>query len=703
MQHLSPKLIKSAKRAIAISIASSLLLSCASFKGPAYQLAQKDKETFTKPLRDAKQLTDENGEALIQPVDDATPQGELSIIRPPELQLKQASEEADNEIIESLSTESVRQQSFDNISIPAFINEAFGNQLGLDFVIQPSISQAPDLISMRINSQMSQKDFYALTTKTLNQYGVTTYIQDDVLVFDYSSNAADNEVPLIASGRALPEVPSGSRPVFQIYPLTSVSTPEVRGLLSQIFAKNSLDIIEDISRNALILKGSRKKVKEAVEAITILDRPAMAGMESAIIRPVINSVEELSASLFQILETEGYKIKNGSSNSPIRLLPLSTTGQLIVFAKSKEVLDYIIDWAKTLESQRQSEVQKGLFSYQVQSTQATHIVDLLRQLGVAQGGVGAAATNNESGNAPNVSSNVGSSNAQGRYAVDEQLNTILFSGSGKDWLQALNMIKRLDKPAPSVMIEVILAEVTLDEEDQSAIEWLAKGAVDSFDVVGKTLGGLGYTGAGLDLTFSNAGDTRLALNFLYRNTRSTIRSRPRVMVKSGQEASIDVGDRVPIITSNVQSTVTNNASIVQQVSYVDTGVLLDIKPTVHATGFVDIEISQELSEATIDENPTINSPTISTRSINTTLTLRDGGSVLIGGLIRSSDSEAETGVPVLGKLPGIGKLFRGDSGTQRRTELMVMIIPYILNGPDEAESLRDELQKDRMQIIYPND
>jgi len=701
MQHLSPKLIKSAKRVMIISLASSLLISCASFKGPAYQLAQKDKDTFTKPLRGAKQLTDENGEALVQPSDDATSQGELSIIRPPELQLKQASEEADNEIIDSLSTGNVRPQSFDNISIPAFINEAFGNQLGLDFVIQPSISQAPDLISMRISSLMSQKDFYALTTKTLNQYGVTTYLQNGVLVFDYSSNAADAQVPLIASGRALPEVPSGSRPVFQIYPLTSVSTPEVRGLLSQIFAKNSLEVIEDINRNALILKGNRKKVKEAVEAINILDRPAMAGMESAIIRPVINSVDELSESLFQILETEGYKIKKGSSNSPIRLLPLSTTGQLIVFTKSKEVLDYIIDWAKTLESQRQSEVQKGLFSYQVQSTQAVHIVELLRQLGVAQGGVGGA-TNNESGNASSVST-VGSSNAQGRYAVDEQLNTILFSGSGKDWLQALNMIKRLDKPAPSVMIEVILAEVTLDEEDQSAIEWLAKGAVDSFDVVGKTLGGLGYTGAGLDLTFSNAGDTRLALNFLYRNTRSTIRSRPRIMVKSGQEASIDVGDRVPIITSNVQSTVTNNASIVQQVSYVDTGVLLDIKPTVHATGFVDIEISQELSEATIDENPTINSPTISSRSINTTLTLRDGGSVLIGGLIRSSDSDAETGIPVLGKLPGIGKLFRGDSGTQRRTELMVMIIPYILNGPDEAESLQDEFQKGRMRIIYPND
>ena len=75
--------------------------------------------------------------------------------------------------------------------------------------------------------------------------------------------------------------------------------------------------------------------------------------------------------------------------------------------------------------------------------------------------------------------------------------------------------------------------------------------------------------------------------------------------------------------------------------------------------------------------------------------------MLIGGLIRSSDSEQETGVPVLGKMPLLGRLFRGDSGTHRRTELMVMIIPYILNGPDEAESLRDELQQGRMRVIYP--
>ena len=287
----------------------------------------------------------------------------------------------------------------------------------------------------------------------------------------------------------------------------------------------------------------------------------------------------------------------------------------------------------------------------------------------------------------------------GRYAVDEQLNTILFSGSGKDWVTALKMIKRLDKPAPSVMIEVILAEVSLEEKEESAIEWFVDRAIGAYDAVASTDGALGVTGGGLSLNFSRGDQTRAALNFLYENSRSKIRSRPRVMVKSGQEASIDVGDRVPTITSNVQSTNSSNAQIVQQVTYQDTGVLLDIKPTVHATGFVDIEISQELSEALSTSSSSINSPTIRTRNLTTTLTLRDGGSVLIGGLIRSNDGDGEVGVPVLGKLPGIGRLFRGENMEQTRTELMVMIIPYILNSPEEAESLVDELQIERMRVI----
>ena len=109
------------------------------------------------------------------------------------------------------------------------------------------------------------------------------------------------------------------------------------------------------------------------------------------------------------------------------------------------------------------------------------------------------------------------------------------------------------------------------------------------------------------------------------------------MVKSGGSASIDVGNEIPVITSNSQSAENSNAPILQTISYRKTGILLDIEPTVHASGFVEINLSQELSEATATSSSNIDSPTILNRKLNTTVTLQDGGSVLIGGSHFSDD------------------------------------------------------------------
>lgn len=673
-------------RLVSISLLTVGLASCASYRGPAYQLAQKDEVSFDKPIREPKPQ-DENDE---QPVS-SNEEKELVVIRPPAMSVDEAVEEAEKVVIPKLKAATISRQNYNNLPIPAFINEVYGNQLGLNFVVQPSIQKAPDLVTLRVSDNISEQDFYVLATRTLMRYGVVTYISDGSLVFDYSSESTSDSSPLIMTGNALPEVPSGNRPVFFIYTMKALRAIQIRGLLRSLFPGNKVKIDDDGERNALVISGKEQFVKAAVEAAKLLDKPAMSGMSSAILKPTVTLPTELSEMLTEILESEGFTVENRSGGSPIKMLPLNSIGQLVVLTNSQNTLDHIIDWAKKLEKERENDVQNGLFHYQVQSTQARHIVELLNQLGVGNGLSNSGSTDSGSKSSPKSSG--------GRYAVDEQLNTILFSGTGKDWVTALNLIKRLDRPAPSVMIEVILAEVSLEEKEESAIEWFVNRAVGAYDAIASTDGALGVTGGGLSLNFSRGDQTRAALNFLYENSRSKIRSRPRIMVKSGQQASIDVGDRVPTITSNVQSTNSSNAQVVQQVTYQDTGVLLDIKPTVHATGFVDIEISQELSEALNTSSSSINSPTIRTRSIETTLTLRDGGSVLIGGLIRSNDGDGEVGIPVLGKLPGIGRLFRGENMEQTRTELMVMIIPYILNSPEEAESLVDELQVERMQLI----
>ena len=666
-----------------------LLSGCASLseittRGPAEKLAEQDSKTYSEPLRAPKSVEEVSLQVTTGNDDDVSTS--LEVVAPPKIPIKDAADQAEAAFLPALKDTNVERQTYNNMPVSSFINEVYGNQLGLNFVIQPSIRQVADLVTLRIAEPISQKDFYSLVTKTLQSYGITTFEKDGTLVFDYSISVAGG-VPLLATGEALPEIPSSNRPIFQIYPLKFVKPAQVRATVFQMFQKQELSITEDIQRNALILQGKMNVVSQASSVIKALDRPSLVDMHSVILRPNVNTAEELSAQLEEILRTEGVNIRRGDVTAPVRLLPLEASEQLIVFSASEEVLDYIVDWAEKLEIQRQTGLQNGLFSYQVKSTQASHIVEILNQLTTSL-------TQNEA-----INSGKERTNTINTFVVDEQLNTVLFSGSGQTWATALELIKKLDKPAPSVMIEVILAEVSLEESDNSAIEWFRNNSLGAFNVSAQA-GGFGTTdGAGLSLSLSRGTQTNAAINFLYTNSKTKIRSRPRLMVKSGQQASIDVGSRVPIITSNSQSSSAAGAPIVQQVSYLNTGVLLDIKPTVHATGYVDIEISQEISEATNATSGGINSPTISNRSVETVLTLRDGGSVLIGGLIRSTDGEGETGIPLLGKLPGVGRLFRGNNSSDSRTELMVMIIPYILNSPQEAEMMTDELQKARLKII----
>lgn len=689
-----------------------IMSGCATLGGPAAKLAKQDDEIFSKPMRPAKIIE------VDEPVDDSdllavTNQnndnaGTIKSRSTPTLSIEQKANIANDVVIPKLdSAKMISRLSFNNMSVSAFINEIFGNQLGLSFVIEPKVANASDLVTMRLASEVNQQALYKIATQTLAPYGVTTSLNENIIVFAFSENASAQDTPLLVSGRALPEVPFTNRPLFYAYPVKSVNARNILGYINQLFNSNELTTQHDVFSNSLIFQGQKAKIEQAVAAAKLFDRPEMSGMYSVILEPQISDVKTLSSNLEKVLKTEGFNV--GIADQPgvaIRLLPLESVNQLIVFAKSREVLTHIENWADKIEVEKQSEIEDGLFFYPVQRTLASHIVGVLGQLGVANYSAPSGESDSQDGANRSLSrpinnpqrNNVGQSNSgqNGNYTVDEQLNTILFSGSGKQWQKALPIIKKLDKPAPSVMVEVILVEVQLNDSEETGVEWLANSSLGDFDLSFGTLGSLGLKGSGLNLFgLDNAGNTRAAINAFYKNDRANIRSRPRIMVKSGGEASIDVGNEIPVVTSTSQSTTDSNAPNIQNVQYRKTGVILDIKPTVHASGFVDIEINQELSEAT--ESTSAGNPVILNRSISTTVTLRDGGSVLIGGLISSTSSEGSQGVQILGRLPLIGKLFRSDNNAQDRTELMIMIIPYILDTPGEAEALTDELQMQRIQ------
>ena len=519
--------------------------------------------------------------------------------------------------------------NFNNMPIPVFINEVFGERLGLSFTLSPELTKQGDLVTLRITEPVTPSELFRVARTTLEAYGISIDLEGELLVFTADeSRRLSGQTPLLISGRTLPEVPDSQRPIFMFVPLEVVSNNNVKLWLDDLLRGQDLIIKADIVRNAIVLQGKPREVEQALAIIKSLDQPLMRGKFSVAVEPAYVQVEDLARNLENVLESEGIDASLKPPLGSVILLPLEGSNKLVIFAPNQQMIDHVQDWVATIDRKEQVGVSRGIFSYRANNTQAQNIVDMLVDL--------------EAGSGDEDSST-------GRFVVDENRNAIVFQGSGPEWLELLPVIKDMDEAAPSVLIEVLLVEVTLGDSETTGFEFLSRGGVTifgrSYESVFGTLGGLGVSGgSGFSAVLDSAGETRAILNLFYENNLAEIRSRPRLLVKSGQEANIEVGTEIPIVVGQEQSTDSPGSPVIQDVQYRKTGVSLTIKPVVHASGFVDINVAQTLSEALPTAPGSEGNPSIFNREISTVATLRDGGSLVLGGLISRTESRGLSGV-----------------------------------------------------------
>ncbi|WP_144822302.1 secretin N-terminal domain-containing protein [Marinobacter piscensis] len=601
-----------------------------------------------------------------------------------------------------------------DLPLPVFINEVFGEKLGLSFSLAPSLADKTDLVTLRLSTPLEPSALFRTARSVLADYGVAMEQKEGLWVFSPAENVSTQGVPLLVSGEALPDVPASHRPVFQVIPLHVVGNTQIRSVVSSLFKGGKLEITDDPVRNAIILKGDRQTVAEAAQAVTFFDRPMLQGRNSVVLRPVYRDVGSLAAALQDILAAEGFAVgRPGGTGVSMSILPLPELGSIVVLGRSREILSHARQWAEKLDQDFQREIESGMFTYEVQNTSAEELASLLSQLygGSELSGSSRSRSGESNTGGDNSSEQGGSTNerkvtgsgstaevAGGRLVVDKNRNVLIFRGSGADWLKLRDIAVELDKQVPSVLMEVVLAEVTLNDNQGMGVEWLARNSVGDLSGTLETLGGLGIGGRGFSYTLNSAGQTRAVLNAFYDSNQAVIRSSPKIMVKSGETATIEVGNEIPVLTSTRQSDTQTDGDtdVLQQFQYRKTGVDLTVEPIVQASGLVDIRIRQSLSETQDTSGGDSFLPTILNRAVETSLTLRDGGSVVLGGLISKTNSQGEQGVPWLGKLPLLGPLFRTDSDSTSTTELMVMVVPYVVRNDEEARNV-SELLRERIQ------
>ena len=588
--------------------------------------------------------------------------------------------------------------SLEGIKLPAFINTVFGELLKLPFDIDPVVAGREQLVTLSIPEPIPPSQFFDVVKQVLTNNGVSVVYQSDTKIYRIvEASTVRQDVPTIVRSRALSTVPGDQRPIFYFVPIHNVQSASMQAWL-ELALRDRVRFSSFGQANGLLLMGRREDINAALETIEILDQPTMAGNRSLKISPAFWSAGRLAEQLQTVLVAEGYSAAIGTGITvAIRMIPIDALNTIIVFSTSEETLQHVLRWATDLDQPSQTINRQSMFYYPVENAVASQIASLIGQI---MGGAdapgspppptpaaGAMNANGQMAN-PNQGGSVGPVNLGGnrRIIVDETRNAIIFQGSAEEYAQFRGLMQQMDRPPLEVMIEATVAEVVLDRTE-------SLGVVLGYDDSAARAPNANSvrSDAGIFATLLRSrGQIDANINALSSNSRVSVLSTPRLVTTSGTAASITVGSQVPIVTTQQTAPtgqIGGTSNILQDVQYRSTGITLSIKPTINSSRRVELQISQEVSSAAVNDVSDIDSPIIQQRSIQTTLSLGDGETALLGGLIQENGNTGNSGVPYLKDIPILGSLFKNQSNNLTRTELIIVLTPYIIDGADTSRAV----------------
>jgi general secretion pathway protein D len=288
--------------------------------------------------------------------------------------------------------------------------------------------------------------------------------------------------------------------------------------------------------------------------------------------------------------------------------------------------------------------------------------------------------------------------------ADKINNTLLIYATPGEYERISATLKRLDIQRAQVLIEASIVEVTLSDGLEYGLEWSFNGAFGGSrtgtGVIGAaTAGALAATGSadgGFTYTVSSASGIKAVLTALAKKSLIKVISSPSLMVMDNHTAAIQVGNQEPV---NIGTTTINGSTTgvtsTTSIQYKDTGVMLDVTPSVSAGDLISLDINQMVTDLGADSTSkqTSGYPTFMQRQITSKVAVRSGETMVLGGLIKDNSSRGKTGVPLLSQIPVVGALFGTTEESSARTELLVVITPRVIRSDEDARAVSRELRE----------
>ncbi|MEK7989806.1 MAG: secretin N-terminal domain-containing protein [Thiotrichaceae bacterium] len=595
--------------------------------------------------------------------------------------------------------------------------QILADTMGISIVVDTAIGAEKITMRTADGKDLRKQDLWPLLQLLLSETGITMEKRGGVYYLKKigASSGLPGTIGLKLGGRG------DSSQVLQITPLRYITAESASAAITpmiqpqgRILNLANLNIIGIITTPTILDRVNR--------LIKIIDADPFVHRGIRLFRLQNSKASEVKAELDQILQSV-----MGSAPA-YQVIALERINSILIVAPPKGGFREIEMWLNILDEQSDESIEQ-IFIYRVKNLEAKELAatltDVFKQddkkdeevkkkdeldstlpngqlpLQVSDN---KAALDKERGNKSTNNSIAVSAELTVNIVADEKTNSLLIRATPRDYQQLLETIRMLDRVPKEVMVNVVIAQVTLTETTKFGIDWTAlinQFGIDSNGASAQSNVGTNFgttSTGGLILNYFS-GDITALLNLVDSDGSVSLLSRPSILVRNNEEASINVGTNEPVITRTNTSTSSNITTgyTSNEVQYRDTGIILKVTPRINDDGIINMKVSQEVSQIDTSRGDNQQYPAFSQRKIETNVVIRDATAIVIGGLIQDNGNYSNSGLPILRKTK-LRALFSSTSDESTRTELVLIIVPQIVNPELNNDPILKQFQS-QMNLV----
>jgi general secretion pathway protein D len=615
--------------------------------------------------------------------------------------------------------------NFDNADLYEVVR-VIGEVMKLNYIIDPRVK---GVVNIHTSGQVNSSDIFPVFQSILQLNGAIAVKKGQIYEIVPFGDAKKMYTPLSKiedSDKSL----SDEKYFIQIVPLKFIPVAEVSKMVKP-FLSDGADLVEHPSQNILIIGDIASNIRKVLDLIALFDIDLFTDLRVRIYPIAHSDVNEIAKEMERIFASFEVSTKSGRGVG-ITFTPVTRINVLLVVSSIPNIFEKVEGWLKQLDRTPTDEAKMGVFVYYVQNGKAKDMADVLKQIFIPPKEKKPATTTTTTttpatptpttpapgqprsvrptpappatGAAPPPSGEEGGvPTGEITIVVDETTNALIVRAFPREYRFVLETIKKLDLYPKQVLIELFLAEITLDDTTKYGLEF--SKFTDSFTKGGnlyKWSIGMGGTGTPADFTtgirYAIEATDKLtaAVHASATDNRLKIISSPHLMASNNKEAKIQIGTSQPILTNTYTTTTTGTTTGVVEgtIEYKDVGIIITVTPRISDGGLVTMDISLEISSVDTTKLGSLdNVPVFKKKTAKTTLSISEAQTIVIGGLIEEKVDVKKSGVPLLSRIPLLGSLFGYHDNLNSKSELMLLLTPHVISDSYQSNAVTREFRE----------